>query len=264
MATAFPQWIGVSARYFILVHTGQTEMHKSLGRHDRCNTKETDGDGKYRCVEWQKLPSVPQALAPSSYYVVGDFNFWDFQPMQEETEASSKSRSFVAEVRLRSSEDVFQVVRNKDWDQAFYPEADTQELRGPDGYGVAKGWRLPGKAGDVFKIHFQRSLPSSGEDKKLGAPVFTAQSAWKAEVEVGKRGMEFFQFLLGGCWLAAVYPNEPEADFRKAGHAVLGPDSRGGSSYWRLEDGLKAGDRVEVVLEVDAMAMPRAVRWQKA
>lgn len=30
------------------------------------------------------------------------------------------------------------------------------------------------EAGDVFKIHFQRSLPSSGEDKKLGVPVFTA------------------------------------------------------------------------------------------
>ena len=26
-----------------------------------------------------------------------------------------------------------------------------------------------------------------------------------------------------------------QADFRKTGHAVLGPDSRGGSSYWRIQ-----------------------------
>jgi len=255
--------------------------------------------GKYRRVEWRKLSSpVPQALqASSSYYIAGDFNFWEFQQMQEEEpSSSSKSRSFFTEVKLRSSEDVFQVVRNKDWDQAFYPEAETQKLRGPDGYGVAKGWRLPGKAGDVFRIHFQRSLPSSGADEKsvswslqpkssqeLALPKSycivgswsnfvskdamrfdEAKSAWLAEVEVGKSGMEFFQFLLDGCWLAAVYPNSHEADFRKSGHAVLGPDSRGGRSYWRLEDGLQAGDRVEVVLEVDTLAMPKAVRWQKA
>jgi len=254
--------------------------------------------GKYRRVEWRKLSSpVPQALQASSYYIAGDFNFWEFQQMQEEEpSSSSKSRSFFTEVKLRSSEDVFQVVRNKDWDQAFYPEAETQKLRGPDGYGVAKGWRLPGKAGDVFRIHFQRSLPSSGADEKsvswslqpkasqeLALPKSycivgswsnfvskdamrfdEAKSAWLAEVEVGKSGMEFFQFLLHGCWLAAVYPNSHEADFRKSGHAVLGPDSRGGRSYWRLEDGLQAGDRVEVVLEVDTLAMPKAVRWQKA
>ena len=28
--------------------------------------------------------------------------------------------------------------------------------------------------------------------------------------QVGKSGMEFFQFLLDGCWLAAVYPNSHE------------------------------------------------------
>eukprot|EP00435_Cladocopium_sp_Y103_P037946 s673_g10.t1 len=294
--------------------------------------------GKYRCVEWQKLPSaVPQALPQSSYYVAGDFNFWDFQPMEEEeASASSKTRSLFTEVKLRSSEDVFQVVRNKDWDQAFYPEAETQNLRGPDGYGVAKGWCLPGKAGDVFRIHFHRSLPSSGEDKKsvswtlqpkssspsqdrgsvngnlkptfakceeLALPksycivgswsnfvsrdpmrleaaattatsdsVSSAKSSWRAEVEVGTSGIELFQILLDGCWLAAVYPNSHEdsnvtnsqvADFRKTGHAVLGPDSRGGRSYWRIQDDFEAGDRVEVLLEVDAMAMPKAIRWQK-
>lgn len=63
--------------------------------------------------------------------------------------------------------------------------------------------------------------------------------------------MEFFQILLNGNWLAAVYPNSyeadcdrfvrpcaaapREADFRRNGHVVLGPDSRGGRSYWCLQ-----------------------------
>lgn len=257
--------------------------------------------GKYRRVEWRKLTTtVPQALRASSYYIAGDFNFWEFQPMQEEeASAGSKARSFFTEVKLRSSEDVFQVVRNKDWDQAFYPQADTQNLRGPDGYGVAKGWRLPGKAGDVFRIHFRRTLPSSGVDDKsvswsLQPPSASpsqelalqhsycivgswssfvskdsmtfdqAKSTWLAEVQVGQSGMEFFQILLNGNWLAAVYPNSYEADFRRNGHVVLGPDSRGGRSYWCLQDGLEPGDRVQVMLEVDAVSMPKAVRWQKA
>lgn len=59
-----------------------------------------------------------------------------------------------------------QVVRNQDWDQAFYPEAETGQLRGPDGYGVGRGWRLPGTKGDVFRIRFRRSRPASGADEQ--------------------------------------------------------------------------------------------------
>ncbi len=32
-------------------------------------------------------------------------------------------------------------------DEVKMHQAETQKLRGPDGYGVAKGWRLPGKVG---------------------------------------------------------------------------------------------------------------------
>lgn len=58
------------------------------------------------------------------------------------------------------------MVRNQDWDQAFYPEAETGQLRGPDGYGVGRGWRLPGTKGDVFRIRFRRSRPASGADEQ--------------------------------------------------------------------------------------------------
>ncbi|CAJ1400489.1 unnamed protein product [Effrenium voratum] len=253
--------------------------------------------GKYRRVEWQKL-SGTKAEVPiaASYYLAGDFNFWDFQPLEEEA-SSGKLRAFHAEVQLRSSEDVFQVVRNKDWDQAFYPEGDTEQLRGPDGCGTAKGWRLPGKAGDVFRIRFTRTLPSSGADEKhiswtlqrsgklavsqevalrrsyciVGSwtsfvsrePMTFEASAWVAEVTVGSTGREFFQLLLDGNWLAAVYPNADEADFQQPGHAICGPDSRGAGRFWRLEENLTVGDKVRVILEVDGAAMPKSLRWQR-
>ena len=75
--------------------------------------------------------------------------------------------------------------------------------------------------------------------------------------------VEFFQFLLDGNWLAAVYPIKGK---------VCGPDSRGGSCYWCLED-LAPGDLVRISLEagtrhghslaqVDSTG-PKAVGWQK-
>lgn len=45
---------------------------------------------------------------------------------------------------------------------------------------------------------------------------------------------KIFSFSILPCVILHV---ESQADFRKAGHAVLGPNSRGGSSYWRLEAG---------------------------
>ncbi|CAE7846567.1 HERC1, partial [Symbiodinium sp. KB8] len=181
----------------ILTHAGETEIRIVAAFPDDYEPEEAAGEipvveqdahmvgmpgdsyrvrltlGDMRRVDWQKLPRSAsfssEALPPSSYYVAGDFNFWDFQRMEEEhPSSSSKSRSFVTEVRLRSDKDTFQVVQNKDWDQAFYPEGsatDPSSLRGPDAFGALKGWRLPGKAGDVFRIHFRRSMPSAGTDE---------------------------------------------------------------------------------------------------
>lgn len=39
-------------------------------------------------------------------------------------------------------------------------------------------------------------------------------------------------------WVGVPLPScGVQADFRKTGHAMLGPDSHGGSSYWRIQAG---------------------------
>ena len=40
-----------------------------------------------------------------------------------------------------------EILRSQQHDEVKMHQAETQKLRGPDGYGVAKGWRLPGKVG---------------------------------------------------------------------------------------------------------------------
>lgn len=60
--------------------------------------------------------------------------------------------------------------------------------------------------------------------------------------------VEFFQFLLDGNWFAALYPMKGK---------VCGPDSRGGSCYWCLEEGLAPGDVVRISLE----ARDSALAW---
>ncbi|CAK9105960.1 Dimethylsulfonioproprionate lyase (DMSP lyase) (Symbiodinium-A1) [Durusdinium trenchii] len=253
---------------------------------------------KYRRVEWRKLTTtVPQALRASSYYIAGDFNFWEFQPMQEEASAGSKARSFFTEVKLRSSEDVFQV-RNRE-----LTEGPEELARNHAPYGVARAnpkcaadvgvasvkmmrvrdefqhdqWcsdavcdrrgkgdlccfanqdvlnvacEYSGQQGPTHAIRPNKVGSWSSFVSKDSMTFDQAKSTWLAEVQVGQSGMEFFQILLNGNWLAAVYPNSYEADFRRNGHVVLGPDSRGGRSYWCLQDGLEPGDRVQVMLEV--------------
>jgi len=256
--------------------------------------------GEYRKVDWHKIarPGPVEVLQPSSYYVVGDFNHWGFQLMQEEASSSSKSRSFVAEVRLTSDEDCFQVVRNRDWDQAFYPEGnatDAASLRGPDAYGTLKGWRLQGQAGDVFRIHFRRTMPTAGADEKFVSWARSAanppmnkelavsiqycvvgswdnfkskhnmeydkdKSSWIADVLVRESGFELFHFLYDGNWMAVVYPDVNEAP---ASAKPCGPDRGGAGRFWRLEGSdLQPGDMARITLKVDA-STPRAVSWEK-
>lgn len=312
----------------ILTHAGETEIRIVAAFPDDYEPEEAAGEipvveqdahmvgmpgdsyrvrltmGDMRRVDWQKLPRSAsfssEALPRSSYYVAGDFNFWDFQSMEEEhPSSSSKSRSFVTEVRLRSDKDTFQVVQNKDWDQAFYPEGsamDPSSLRGPDAFGALKGWRLPGKAGDVFRIHFRRSMPSAGTDEKFVSftrspsssstsqelvvsqsyslvgswddckskrpMVFDkAKSSWHAEVVLGVTGLEFFQFLFEGSWMALVYPSVNEAP---ASAAPQGPDSAGAGRFWRLEDkSLHPGDTARIALKVSPSGLPQSVSWDK-
>lgn len=235
--------------------------------------------GSYRRVEWRKLEIDPNAkmLADAeqshSYYVVGSCNFWNFARME-----SQAGGMHVAEVELQTQGGGFHIVRDKDWDQMFYPSIsksctdEDRAIRGPDGYGLGKSWRLDGKVGDVFRITFHRSVEAdTGDIRKVQSSLvrsaakssaskaarnpnhryflvgswsnFTklkemsyedAEKAFVAEVMIGESGREAFQILLNGNWLSAVHPNTNMASCFDKDHILQGPDDAGASRHWLI------------------------------
>lgn len=282
------------------------EMHSELvGLPGDRYRVQLDIRGKYRRVELKKLPLDHSASATKAsvdsykhaYFVVGDFNFWSFSPMQ-----AISTDLFATEVQLLRECGSFQVVRDKDWNQTFYPSGseDGTPILGPeDCFGVQRSWKLTGQAGDIFRIEFSRSVSPSGDDRSVSwsfvrnvKPDFEALAAnhsysivgswtdfakrqpmtatkdaagrveWTADIEVGVSGRESFQFLLNGNWLAAVYPKTDELGIPR----LCGPDEHGCNMCWTIgEDqddpyGDLVSRRVRIALLI-ASGFPFEVRW---
>merc|ERR1712178_149350 len=129
--------------------------------------------GSFKIVTWEKCFAAegPTWVAPSvdehKYYLVGDHNYWS-----RDQEMKAEDGFYVAEAHCLKDDCTFQIVRDQDWDQAFYPKyplltstksgaADT-EIAGPDGHGLFLKWQLPNKAGDVYKVKFLRTFADNG------------------------------------------------------------------------------------------------------
>lgn len=230
--------------------------------------------GKYRRVEWTKLPAdTPKKTGAleaftHTYYVIGDHNYWSFsKPLQVDT---NKDDTYTAEIQLLGSSSKFQVVRDKDWDQLFYPHngsgADAVIL-GPDGAGLDESWHIEGKPGDIYKVNFHRPVAADGAGKKSISWEFIKneevnfeemakehkyfivgswsdfsdvdpmvykpdEHAFTKEVSIGPSGFETFQILLNGNWLSIVHPNSARSSYLDTDHQVKGPDNNGRNSYW--------------------------------
>jgi len=143
--------------------------------------------GKYQMVTWEKLESAPAIEdagavvgSTSAYYIAADWNDWILEPMDAD---ASVPGLFVANVKLslkttqtaatlvakRGGE--FQIVREKDWDQSFYPAIANApsdvEVFGPDDEGYGYNWLLNGKNGDEYRIEFQRTFEGDKEVRKV-------------------------------------------------------------------------------------------------
>jgi hypothetical protein len=130
--------------------------------------------GKWRAVTWEKISSSPQegklALTDraATYYVTGDFNNWTFEEMAKEYGVPGL---FVLEVTLPRNGGVFQIIKDQDWYQVFYPSVADAGLQnpgdvlGPDDSieSYNRTWCLEGKSGNVARIEFQR-VYELGED----------------------------------------------------------------------------------------------------
>eukprot|EP00435_Cladocopium_sp_Y103_P025488 s2766_g6.t1 len=259
--------------------------------------------GAYKRLEWSKAKGV-DAVAPlgrrrfqHKFSVIGDHSHWFFQEMQEGTKGV-----YSIEVQILKSPSNFQIYRDRDFDQGFYPD-DAGEILGPDGCGHGLHWKLQGEVGDVFQITFERKV-HRGEDKKSiswqnvgskpvdfeerakGHQYYIAGSwndfkdckAMKKEVDengvvsfhqegiiIGKSGTEAMQILLNRNWLAAVHPDRDQAT-QNDGHDIQGPDDGGAGKYWAIgadpQDDLAPGDHVNVHMEMSG-GLPKRLWWEK-
>mmetsp|Transcript_62692 Transcript_62692/g.149567 ORF Transcript_62692/g.149567 Transcript_62692/m.149567 type:complete len:1050 (-) Transcript_62692:53-3202(-) len=134
--------------------------------------------GQWRTVTWERLASerLPRNLAapqPSSkYYLVASWNNWSFEEMSHDVQDPGK---YTFEADLVMAPFLFQIVRNKDWGQRFYPSrpyADSADvgnaysILGPDSMGDGMNWEINSRGGQTFRITFNRSK-RSGEAEKL-------------------------------------------------------------------------------------------------
>lgn len=132
--------------------------------------------GKWRTVTWQKLESQPEqgrrlpAPAPAaSYYVAGSWCDWELVEMAPVVESPGLFRLDVA---LSGFGGEFQIVRNLDWAQVFYPDCAAATLEsdakvwGPDDWGHGYNWSIAGNPGDAVRIEFRRVVDADGGDAR--------------------------------------------------------------------------------------------------
>ncbi|CAE7941746.1 unnamed protein product [Symbiodinium sp. KB8] len=130
--------------------------------------------GQYKRLEWCKARGA-DAVAPlgrrrfaHKFAIIGDHSYWTFEDMQEEEKGV-----FTAEVRILKETSNFQIYRDRDFEQGFYPAPEAtgggsdQEIQGPDELGQGLNWVVKGKVGDVFKITFLRQVRRSQDKRSI-------------------------------------------------------------------------------------------------
>jgi len=206
-----------------------------------------------------------------------------------------KKGNFVAEVQLLKQKTSFQIIRDADFEQGFYPAETTHisngQILGPDGLGHGSNWEITGKVGDVFKVYFYRRKEKSlrweymrneavdWKEKTKSHAYCIAGSwndfkncqefekdkttgNWTSKIRISSGGHDSFQILLNGNWLATLHPACNGTTFD--GNDLQGPDDAGSGKYWSVgsQDGLVAGDEVNVHLDMDG-PLPKRVWWER-
>lgn len=128
--------------------------------------------GRWRMVSWEKVKSGGESLAtytPGTYYLAGSWRKWALEEMVPDPVTPGL---WAAEIRLMADIGDFQIVRDRDWSQVFYPNPFYEgkgepEILGPDTVVQGQTWCIDGRAGDRFIIRFQRNFEGGKELRKV-------------------------------------------------------------------------------------------------
>merc|ERR1712151_8128 len=165
--------------------------------------------GKWRAVTWERIdgPEVAPSELDSvlakdpqiegKYHVCGSFSVWLAEEMVRDSEVVGL---YSFEVRLLTDGGDFQILRNADRCQVFHPEfsgaTDDCHVLGPSSAPPFLHWSLDGKAGDVFRIEFQRSMAKGLDTKKISWRKVKEEPLSKEETLAARRG----RYCITGTW----------------------------------------------------------------
>mmetsp|Transcript_12769 Transcript_12769/g.38172 ORF Transcript_12769/g.38172 Transcript_12769/m.38172 type:complete len:410 (-) Transcript_12769:566-1795(-) len=178
MIDARPQWVEVPASEEGAEVPANTAVSKVRYMLDPSTTAGSPGDryhvrlrvaGQWRAVDWQRLGG-PEAggrgrvQAAADYYLVGSWNDWEVEPHKPMVPDAEEEGVFYRDVCLTHfGLNEFQILRNGDWDQVFYPAEPRMTAShpgdpalGPDDCGDGLNWALDGSRGDLFRVRFSR------------------------------------------------------------------------------------------------------------
>jgi len=214
------------------------------------------------------VPSKEPAYT-HKYQIIGDHNYWTFEDMDAD---DSEPGLYTKVVHLLKDGTSFQVYRNGDWEQGFYPRMAKgnacDEIVGPSGDGMGLNWWIEGKVGDLVRVDFRRSVVDckdqrtiswekegfkevdfeaiakehkwhvigsfTGFQKTMEMEKDEETGGWKVEITVGRSGKEHFQFLLDGNYLSALHPEVNDANMYDEDQSLAGPDDEGSDRYWTI------------------------------
>lgn len=128
--------------------------------------------GKYRTVEWERLPAQasapPEKLPDAQYSLYASFNGWQLEDMFRD---DSEPNVHYIEVTLTQGVGHFAIVRNEDMEQVIYPDRwgadESATALGPDVLVDEFFWCISGSRGDVFRIEFRRTAEFGLDTKKV-------------------------------------------------------------------------------------------------
>jgi len=122
--------------------------------------------GKWRMISWEKLPTTSDEIPRGKYFISASWQNWALEEMLPDP---SSPGLFTFDAMLTTGVGAFQIVRDEDWSQVFYPnpEKSGEEILGPDDVSDGLSWTIEGKPGDKYSIQFTRTFDAGKESRKV-------------------------------------------------------------------------------------------------
>jgi len=247
-----------------------------------------------RKVAWEAMPEdggpAERQTFQHKYFLMGS---WGSQQMSEMHPVRGQQGAHELAFKMGpSGQESFQVCRDGDPEQVFYPaypraQRSTVPVRGPDHLSAGKSWVILGEQGETVVVRIKvenghveitASSPTlggrkwqsvDGRDRKC----FFVQGTWlekfspmvedtpniyKLQVVMGDEGFEEFQVLMDEDPGRAYYP---EAEGNASGQVfVCGPDDESRGRNFRIEG--VPGMEFEIVLDLRIQDRRKIVTWR--